>query len=78
MKTMVYGKNWKEISVFENIFDFYTNRFYLKTMKTDSIVLTVLPLRRKFPPRKKLVFSKKKRAIKLVYIKALIWLPYWV
>ncbi len=33
---MVCGKNWQEISVFENILKFYTNRFYLKMMKTDS------------------------------------------
>ncbi len=59
MKTMVYGKNLKEISVFENIFDFYTNRFYLKTMKTDSIVLTVLPLRGKFPPGKNWLFQRR-------------------
>ena len=35
---MVCDKNWQEISVFENFFDFYTNQFYLKMLKTDSIL----------------------------------------
>ena len=34
---MICGKNRQEISVFEEIFIFYTNQFYLKMMKTDSI-----------------------------------------
>ncbi len=35
---MVCGKNWQEISVFENISEFYTSQFYSKMLKTDSIL----------------------------------------
>ena len=64
---MICGKNRQEISVFEEIFIFYTNQFYLKMMKTDSI-LSGAYTKREVSSLQKLAFSKEKEGNQVLFI----------
>ncbi len=68
---MVCGRNWQEISVFENILKFYTSRFYLKMMKTDSSLTGASTKREISFFLKTSFFEGKRKEIQFVCIKAL-------
>ena len=63
---MVCGENWQEINVFENFFDFYTNRFYSKMLKTNSIFNSASTMR-EISFYKKLAFSEENEGNKVCF-----------